>query len=121
MDKFEKSEGKFSKSRGGDREDRGGRGGRGRDRDRDSDGDDRGGRRSFGGGFGRRKVCRFCTDSDFNLDYKNIRAIQSFMTEHGKIVPRRISGTCALHQRKLTVAIKRAQNLALVGFTNAGA
>lgn len=96
--------------RGGD--DRGDRGGM------DKDGDDRG--RRGGGGFHRRKVCRFCSDSDFILDYKDIRMMQSFVTEHGKIVPRRISGNCALHQRKLTSAIKRARNLALVGYVSMG-
>lgn len=93
------------------------------DRDRsdrmDKDGDDRGGRK--GGGFHRKKVCRFCSDSDFILDYKDTRLMQSFVTEHGKIVPRRISGNCALHQRKLTSAVKRARNLALVGYVSMGA
>lgn len=93
--------------------DRGGKG------DRDGrDGDDRGGRR---GGFHRKKVCRFCADTEFVLDYKDIRMMQSFMSEHGKIVPRRISGTCAQHQRKLTTAVKRARNLALVGYVSTGA
>ena len=72
------------------------------------------------GGFHRRKVCRFCADNDFVLDYKDSRLIQSFITEHGKIVPRRISGNCAHHQRKLTRDIKRARNLALVGYVSMG-
>lgn len=80
--------------------------------------DDRGGRR---GGFHRKKVCRFCSDQDFVLDYKDVRMMQSFVTEHGKIVPRRISGNCALHQRALTSAVKRARNLALVGYVSMGA
>src|SRR6478609_1133212 len=88
------------------------------ERGMDKDGDDRGGRR---GGFGRKKVCRFCSDQDFVMDYKDIRMMQSFITEHGKIVPRRISGNCAQHQRKLTTAIKRARNLALVGYVSMGA
>src|SRR5581483_12026468 len=97
------------------------RGGRGDDRERmDKDGDDRGGRRGGGGGFHRKKVCRFCSDQEFILDYKDIRMMQSFVTEHGKIVPRRISGNCALHQRKLTSAVKRARNLALVGYVSMG-
>ncbi len=83
----------------------------------DKDGDDRGRR---GGGFHRKKVCRFCSDQDFILDYKDVRMMQSFVTEHGKIVPRRISGNCALHQRQLTTAIKRARNLALVGYVSMG-
>lgn len=81
--------------------------------------DDRGGRR--GGGFHRKKVCRFCSDQDYVLDYKDVRMMQSFVTEHGKIVPRRISGNCATHQRSLTSAVKRARNLALVGYVTMGA
>lgn len=87
------------------------------DRGMEKEGDDR--RR--GGGFHRKKVCRFCSDQDFILDYKDVRMMQSFVTEHGKIVPRRISGNCALHQRQLTVAVKRARNLALVGYVSMGA
>lgn len=87
------------------------------ERGMDKDGDDKGGRR---GGFHRKKVCRFCSDLDFILDYKDARMMQSFMTEHGKIVPRRISGNCALHQRKLTTEVKRARNLALVGYVSMG-
>src|SRR5690242_8116544 len=89
-----------------------------RDDRMDKDGDDRKGR---GGGFHRKKVCRFCSDTDFVLDYKDVRMMQSFVTEHGKIVPRRISGNCALHQRQLTTAVKRARNLALVGYVSMGA
>ena len=99
--------------RGGGREDRGDRMGK--------DDDDRGGRRGGGGGFHRKKVCRFCSDQDFMLDYKDQRMMQSFVSEHGKIVPRRISGNCATHQRKLTTAVKRARNLALVGYVSSGA
>jgi small subunit ribosomal protein S18 len=73
-----------------------------------------------GGGFHRKKVCRFCSDQDFHLDYKDVRMMQSFVTEHGKIVPRRISGNCAQHQRKLTTCLKRARNLALVGYVTVG-
>ena len=83
----------------------------------DKDGDDKGRR----GGFHRKKVCRFCADNEFVLDYKDARMMQSFVTEHGKIVPRRISGNCALHQRQLTTAVKRARNLALVGYVSMGA
>ena len=85
---------------------------------RDSDGKDgdEKGRR-----FGRRKACRFCTDQDFVMDYKDFRMMQSFVSEHGRLVPRRISGTCAMHQRKLTSAVKRARNLALVGYVSTGA
>ena len=84
--------------------------------DRDGkDGDEKGRR------FGRRKACRFCTDQDFVMDYKDFRMMQSFVSEHGRLVPRRISGTCAMHQRKLTSAVKRARNLALVGYVSTGA
>jgi small subunit ribosomal protein S18 len=79
--------------------------------------DDGGGRR---GGFSRKKVCRFCSDQDFVMDYKDIRMMQGFITEHGKIVPRRISGNCATHQRALTTSVKRARNLAFVGYVSTG-
>jgi small subunit ribosomal protein S18 len=83
----------------------------------DKDGDDRG--RKGGGSFNRKKVCRFCSDTDYVLDYKDVRMMQSYVTEHGKIVPRRISGSCAFHQRAITTAVKRARNLALVGYNTA--
>ncbi len=65
----------------------------------------------------RRKVCKFCADSSLIIDYKDIRTLRYFITERGKITPRRISGTCANHQRKLALAIKRARNMALLPFT----
>ncbi|MBW2452353.1 MAG: 30S ribosomal protein S18 [Deltaproteobacteria bacterium] len=67
--------------------------------------------------YGRRKVCRFCADKKLGIDYKDIRTLRYFVSERGKIVPRRISGNCAEHQRKLTFAIKRARNIALLPFT----
>ena len=67
----------------------------------------------------RRKVCKFCADSSLIIDYKEIRTLRYFITERGKITPRRISGNCAKHQRKLTIAIKRARNMALLPFTTA--
>ncbi|MBW1800353.1 MAG: 30S ribosomal protein S18 [Deltaproteobacteria bacterium] len=67
--------------------------------------------------FHRRKICRFCADSNFKVDYKDPRALRLFTTERGKIIPRRISGNCAKHQRILTVAIKRARNIALLPYT----
>lgn len=67
--------------------------------------------------FNRRKVCRFCADKDFSMDYKNPKMLGLFITERGKIIPRRITGNCALHQRALTTAVKRARTLALVPFT----
>ncbi len=66
---------------------------------------------------GRRKICRFCADKTPWIDYKDARTLQTFLTERGKIVPSRITGTCAKHQRQLTLAIKRARVAALLPFT----
>jgi small subunit ribosomal protein S18 len=89
----------------GDREDRGDRGDRG--------GDEGGGRR----GFGRRKVCRFCADKALKVDYKDQGQLKYFLTERGKIIPRRISGNCAKHQREVATAVKRARMLAVLPYT----
>ncbi|HNR11724.1 MAG TPA: 30S ribosomal protein S18 [Thermodesulfobacteriota bacterium] len=67
--------------------------------------------------YQRRKVCRFCVDKTLAIDYKNEGMLQYFVTERGKIIPRRISGTCAKHQRQITRAIKRARNVALIPYT----
>ena len=98
------------------------------------------GRKSFGGGgggrrrtgqgqpqtkdgqqrrpmFRRRKVCKFCADKIDDINYKDTRLLLSFVPERAKILPRRISGTCAMHQRKLRVAIMRARQLALIPYT----
>jgi small subunit ribosomal protein S18 len=64
--------------------------------------------------FSRRKVCRFCADHTVKIDYKDSRLLRQFITERAKIVPRRISGNCARHQREITRAIKRARNIALL-------
>jgi small subunit ribosomal protein S18 len=72
------------------------------------------GRRRF---MVRRKVCRFCADKNLKIDYKDIKTLTQFVNERGKVTPSRITGTCAGHQRILTVAIKRARNLALLPFT----
>ena len=64
--------------------------------------------------MGRRRVCKFCEDRDIQIDYKNVRQIRKFVTEQGKIIPGRVTGTCAKHQRTLTTAIKRARNIALL-------
>ncbi len=69
--------------------------------------------------FLRRKVCRFCADKKLDIDYKNPRVLRYFITERGKIIPRRISGNCARHQRQVTAAIKRARNIAILPFTTA--
>src|SRR5512142_2829870 len=91
--------------RGGDRDERGDRGDRG--------GDEGGGRR----GFGRRKVCRFCADKALKVDYKDQGQLKYFLTERGKIIPRRISGNCAKHQREVATAVKRARMLAILPYT----
>jgi len=68
-------------------------------------------------GPARRKVCRFCADKDSYIDFKDTRALSSFVTERGKIVPSRITGNCAKHQRQLTTAVKRARAVALLPFS----
>jgi small subunit ribosomal protein S18 len=94
--------------RGPGRDDHGDRGDRGEGR-----GEEGGGRR----GFGRRKVCRFCADKALKVDYKDQPALKYFLTERGKIIPRRISGNCAMHQRQVATAIKRARILAILPYS----
>jgi len=65
---------------------------------------------------GRRKICRFCADKIVTIDYKDDKRLRRLITERGKIVPRRISGTCTRHQRMLTTAIKRARQVALIPY-----
>jgi small subunit ribosomal protein S18 len=65
----------------------------------------------------KRKVCSFCADKVDSIDYKDVAKLRRFITERGKILPRRISGNCARHQRQVTLAIKRARNIALLPFT----
>ena len=65
----------------------------------------------------RRKFCRFCADKDIPLDYKRADILRDFITERGKIIARRITGTCAFHQRRLTVEIKRSRQMALMIYT----
>ena len=65
----------------------------------------------------RRKVCSFCVDKVDHIDYKDAAKLRRFTTERGKILPRRISGNCAKHQRQVTLANKRARNIALLPFT----
>jgi small subunit ribosomal protein S18 len=67
--------------------------------------------------LGRKRVCRYCADKALVIDYKDPQALKYFISERGKVVPRRISGNCARHQRKVTLAIKRARNIALLPFT----
>ena len=77
-------------------------------------------RRPGGGGrkqyFRRRKVCKFCTEKIDLIDYKDVRLVSEFVAERGKILPRRLTGTCSTHQRALSEAIKRARNIALLPF-----
>lgn len=65
----------------------------------------------------KKKVCGFCVDKVEAIDYKEVAKLRRYVTERGKILPRRISGNCAKHQRQVTVAIKRARNIALLPFT----
>jgi small subunit ribosomal protein S18 len=87
------------------------------------DSDDDQDRRPMGGGRGggrrmhRRRVCRFCIDKVDLIDFKDVRLLQNYLPERGKILPRRISGNCASHQRMLAEAIKRARNIALLPYT----
>ncbi|MFC1576361.1 30S ribosomal protein S18 [Candidatus Omnitrophota bacterium] len=64
----------------------------------------------------RKKKCRFCTDKSLKIDYMDQQSLRRFVTERGKITPSRITGSCARHQRKLTKAIKRARNIALLPY-----
>ena len=66
--------------------------------------------------FRRRKVCKFCADKIDDINYKDVKLVGPFVPERGKILPRRISGTCAMHQRKLQTAIKRARQIALIPY-----
>ena len=95
------------------------------DSDIDLEGDDRkrGGRGGAAGGkrgFSRRKICRFCADKQVQIDYKDPQTLKYFITDRGKVIPRRISGNCAKHQRKVAVAIKRSRMIALMPFTVTG-
>ncbi len=66
----------------------------------------------------RRKVCSFCVDKVESIDYKDIATLKKYVSERGKILPRRVTGTCAKHQRELMTAIKRARHIALLPYTN---
>lgn len=71
-----------------------------------------------GGRRSRKKVCSFCVEKVSNIDYKDVSKLRKYTTERAKIVPRRVTGTCARHQRQLTVAIKRARHLALMPYVS---
>jgi small subunit ribosomal protein S18 len=96
----------MSGERGGGR----GRGGKKEDKDKGK------GERPRGGFFRRRRVCKFCADKIDYINYKDVRLLTPFIPERGKIQPRRISGTCAKHQRALQTAISRARQLALIPY-----
>jgi len=112
---------------GGDRGDRGDRGGYGDGPPREYSVKSRlrararkKARRGKKKGFVRRKVCRFCADSTLDIDYKDPKSLRLFVSETGKMIPRRISGNCARHQRPLSTAIKRARHLALLPMNGQG-
>lgn len=67
---------------------------------------------------GRKKVCTFCVDRSTGIDYKDIAKLRKYTTERAKIIPRRVTGTCAKHQRDLTIAIKRARHMALMPYVS---
>lgn len=71
-----------------------------------------------GGRKGRRKVCNFCVDKIEHIDYKDVQRLRRFTSERAKILPRRVTGTCARHQRQLTTAIKRARHIALLPYSS---
>lgn len=89
-------------------------GGGGGDRERGPGGQQQGGKKKFF--YRRKRVCKFCVEKLEYIDFKDVKMLQQFIPERGKILPRRISGTCALHQRKLQNAIKRARTVALLPF-----
>ena len=93
---------------------RSGGGGRGRGGDKKPNDKEKGQRRTL---FRRRKVCKFCADKIDDINYKDAKLLMPFVPERAKILPRRISGTCAMHQRKLRTAIMRARQLALIPYT----
>jgi small subunit ribosomal protein S18 len=86
-----------------------------RGNDRGGPGGQQGGKKKFF--YRRKRVCKFCVEKIEYIDFKDVKTLQQFIPERGKILPRRISGTCALHQRKLQNAIKRARIAALLPFT----
>jgi small subunit ribosomal protein S18 len=67
--------------------------------------------------FSRKKVCRFCADSETTINYKDVKTLRNYVSERGKIIPRRILGTCATHQRQLCEAIKQARHIALLPYS----
>lgn len=68
------------------------------------------------GGRRKKRVCAFCADKSSTIEYKDIPRLKKYISERGKILPRRVSGNCAKHQRKMTIAIKRARHIALIPY-----
>ena len=99
---------------GGDRPDRGGPGGPRGPRPAGGPGGSREGGRKY---FRRKKVCKFCVEKIEAVNYKDVRLLSGFVAESGKIVPRRLTGVCTPHQRRLSAAIKQARNIALLPFS----
>ena len=98
-------------------QDRGDRGDRGPRRDaRSGPGGPGGGREGGRKFFRRKKVCKFCVEKIDSINYKDVRLLSGFVAERGKIVPRRLTGVCTPHQRRLSAAIKQARNIALLPF-----
>lgn len=92
---------------------------RGQDKDKDMKKDQQGQQEGMGGRryfYRRKRVCRFCAEKIDFIDFKDVALLQSFVPERGRIMPRRITGTCAWHQRKLSTALKRARIAALIPY-----
>lgn len=90
---------------------------RSRRRDKDNKKDKRDSKEKKDRYYVRKRYCRFCADPGLKIDYKDAKALTPYITERGRIVPRRITSNCAFHQRQVTTAIKRARILAMVPFT----
>jgi small subunit ribosomal protein S18 len=89
-----------------------------REKEKEKEGDigDDGGKKKMG----RRKACKFCADEKIKIDYKDATLLKYFITDRGKLVPRRLSGNCAKHQREIATAVNRARNIALMPFAVTG-
>lgn len=73
-------------------------------------------KKSYNSGMHRKKVCQFCAEKDTVVDYKDVETLKKYVSERGKILPRRITGACSMHQRAITTAVKRARTVALLPF-----
>ena len=88
-----------------------------KDKEKEADMGEDGGKKKMG----RRKACKFCADEKIKIDYKDASLLKYFITDRGKLVPRRISGNCAKHQREIAIAVRRARMIALMPFAVTGA